>query len=110
MSLKSFAAGSKRDVIELDQSRRRKTASPGKASPAQYPSTTLPRIAARVSERSERRIRELALQESTRGHKVTVQDLIVRGLSQMFVERGLPPLEEASDLDVSPRRSQKRRA
>jgi hypothetical protein len=76
------------------------------ATSAQYPSTTLPRIAARVSKKSERRIRELALDEDC-----TVQELIVRGLSALFVERGLEPLEEsAGDVDVSSRRAKEKRA
>ena len=105
MSLKAFAtSSSKRDVVETTDKRRR--AAPNDGKPAAYPSTLKPRIAARVSARDERRIRELALHEDK-----TVQELIVRGLSRMFVERGLPPLEEAAgDVDVSPRRSKKKRA
>jgi|GEM_PF-6934363 len=57
-----------------------------------FPSTSLPRISARVSKASERRIRELALDEDC-----TVQDLIVRGLSALLIEKGLPPLAESSD-------------
>ena len=74
--------------------------------PAQYPSTVLPRIAARVSKKSERRIRDLALDDD-----VTVQELIVRGLSTLLMQRGLEPLEEsAGDVDVAPRKTKKTRA
>jgi hypothetical protein len=104
MSLKSFASSaSKRDVVELDTKRRRKAAIAQDGKPAQYPSTIMPRIGARVSAKSERRVRELALHEDT-----TVQALIVRGLSSIFVEHGLPPLEEVlgdlPPLDVAPRK------
>lgn len=99
MSLKTFAT--------------RPAAAPAKpengstpATPAQYPSTVLPRIAARVSKKSERRIRELALDDDC-----TVQELIVRGLSTLLVQRGLEPLEEAAgDVDVAPRKTKKTRA
>jgi hypothetical protein len=56
----------------------------------QYGEHLGPRIAARVPKQSERRIRELALDEDC-----TVQELIVRGLSALFVQRGLEPLDEA---------------
>ena len=75
------------------------------ATSAQYPSTTLPRIAARVSKKSERRIRELALDDD-----VTVQELIVRGLSTLLVERGLEPLEEAAgDINAAQREPAKKK-
>jgi hypothetical protein len=106
MSLKSFAtSSSKRDVAETTDKRRRRSATDN-GKPSTYPSSALPRIAARVSTQSERRIRELALHEDK-----TVQELIVRGLSRMFVERGLPPLEEAAgDVDAATSKAKKKRA
>jgi hypothetical protein len=42
---------------------------------------------------------------------VTVQELIVRGLSTLLMQRGLEPLEEsAGDVDVGPRKTKKTRA
>jgi hypothetical protein len=85
VTLKSFTTNRKAAAADAPPPRTADV-----ATAAKYPSATLPRIAARVSRKSERRIRELALDED-----VTVQQLIVQGLSEPFVARGLEPLDEA---------------
>lgn len=81
--------------------KRKKTPAP-KPTPLTYPSTTMPRIAARVSKKSEKRIKEFALEADC-----TVQDLILRGLSQLLENDGLEPLDEMTTrctLGAPPRR------
>ena len=90
MSLKNFAKTGTVSTPPKSKAATSPVPAPEAPPPTKYPSTMLPRINARVSKKSERRIRELALEEDC-----TVQELIVRGLSALFVERGLEPLDEA---------------
>jgi hypothetical protein len=90
MSLKTF--GKRKTSSATPPAKAATTASTPAEQPRRPPSAELSRLHARCSARSERRIRELALDEDT-----TVQDLILRGLSRLLVERGLEPLEEVAD-------------
>ena len=69
---------------------RKKSAAANVPATSLPPSAMLSRIGARVSEKSERRIKKFALDEGK-----TVQELIVTGLSRLLEERGLKPLDES---------------